>query len=118
MTKIGLASSRVHPEMQEALEKLASERAPATEIQRPTFGGPQRDAINSVVDGLVSEICADIGKLRITLDEVEQQVLEGAAHAKQRLNDQVQICVSVKDEITHMNRVVADIQERGKTLLV
>lgn len=117
MTKIRLAND---PGIQDTLEKLASEpyqaKIPSNEM-RPSYGGPQRDAINSVIDGLVSDICSDIGELRHTLDDIEQQVLEGAANAKQRLNEQVQICVSVKDEITHMNRVVADIQERGKAML-
>ena len=113
MTKIGII--RPDPAMQDALEKLANERhtaIPPNEL-RPSYGGPQRDAINSVIDGIVSDICADIGRLRHTLDDIEQQVLEGAANAKARLNDQVQICVSVKDEITHMNRVVADIHRNA-----
>ena len=117
MTKVRLLND---PDIQDALEKLANEqrtKIPPNEM-RPTYGAPQRDAINSVIDGIVSDICSDISKLRHTLDDIEQQVLEGAAHAKARLNDQVQICVSVKDEITHMTRVVADIQERGKAMLV
>lgn len=117
MTKIRLAND---PDIQDAFEKLANEtrtKIPPNEM-RPSYGGPQRDAINSVIDGIVADICSDIGKLRHTLDDIEQQVLEGAAAAKTRLNDQVQICVSVKDEIAHMSRVVADIQERGKAMLV
>jgi hypothetical protein len=92
-------------------------KLPANEFTPPGYGGPQRDAINSVIDGLVSDICRDIADLRRTLDDIEQQVLEGAATSKHHLADQVQICVCVKDEITHMQRVVADIKERGKAMI-
>jgi hypothetical protein len=90
---------------------------PTNELTAPGYGSPQRDAINSVVDGIVSDICSEIAAMRVLLDEVEQQILEGAAASKHRLNDHVGVCVSVKDEITHMKRVVLDIQERGKTAL-
>lgn len=83
---------------------------PANEIRPPAYGGPQRDAINSVVDNIVGDICGKIDALRKTLDAIEQQVLEGAAGAKTALQDQVLICVRVNDEITHMQEVIADIQ--------
>jgi Mg2+ and Co2+ transporter CorA len=90
---------------------------PDSPLFAPSYGAPQRDAINSVIDGIVSDLCKDIGELRRTLDDIEQQVLEGAAKAKEHLTDQVRVCVSVKDEISHMKRVVADIKERGEAML-
>lgn len=89
---------------------------PPNAFNRPSYGDPQREAINSVIDGLVDDICKDIAAVRTLLNEVEQQVLEGAAKAKHSLQEQVGVCTSVKDEITHMRRVVADIQEREKAL--
>ena len=83
---------------------------PVNEIKPPAYGGPQRDAINSVVDNVVSDICGKIDTLRKTLDAIEQQVLEGAAGAKAALQDHIQICIRVKDEITHMQGVIEDIK--------
>ena len=83
---------------------------PTNEIKPPSYGGPQRDAINSVVDGIVSDLCSKIAALRHVLDDIEQQVLEGAAGAKHTLHDQVQVCIKVNDEITHMQRVIDEIK--------
>lgn len=81
--------------------------------QVPGYGAPQRDAIASVIDGIVGDICKDINELRMTLDDIEKQVLASAADAKHRLNEHVAVCVSVKDEIRHMQRVVEDIKSRA-----
>jgi hypothetical protein len=75
----------------------------------PVYGGPQRDAINSVVDGIIGDICAKIGQLRQTLDQIEQQVLQSAARSKHTLNEHVGVCVRINDEIRHMQDVVADL---------
>ena len=83
---------------------------PTNDIKPPTYGGPQRDAINSVVDNIVSDICGKIGELRKTLDDIEQQVLEGAAGAKTALQDHIQVCIRVNDEIVHMQDVIEDIK--------
>lgn len=83
---------------------------PTNEMKPPSYGGPQRDAINSIVDGVVSDICIKIGELRHTLDDIEQQVLEGAAGAKHALQDHVQVCIKVTDEIAHTQRVIAEIK--------
>jgi hypothetical protein len=90
---------------------------PANELLAPAYGGPQRDAINSVVDNLVGDICAEIDALRLALDDIKQQVLEGAAKAKVHLTEQVEIYASVKDEIARAKRVAADIEQRGKAML-
>jgi hypothetical protein len=83
---------------------------PAPDIRPPSYGNPQRDAINSVVDNIVGDICGKIADLRKILDALEQQVLEGAASAKGALHDQVLICVKVNDEIVHMQEVVEEIR--------
>jgi hypothetical protein len=99
--------------------RLASdEHAPAPHDTKraaaPSYGGPQRDAINSVVDGIVGDICKDVQDVHRMLDDVEQQVLESAAAAKARLQEHVGVCVSVKDEIQHMRRVIDDIKNRAE----
>jgi hypothetical protein len=105
MTKIRLASDGV--------DLAQATPLPANEM-RPSYGGPQRDAINSVIDGIVGDICKDIADVRHILDDLEQHILEGAASAKHHLSEQVGMCVSVKDEVTHMRRVVFDIEAREK----
>jgi predicted amino acid-binding ACT domain protein len=83
---------------------------PANELKPPSHGAPTRDAVNSIVDGLVSDICGKIADLRHTLDDVEQQILEGAAATKHALQDQVSLCAKVNDEISHMRKVVDEIK--------
>ena len=83
---------------------------PANEIKPPSYGGPQRDAINSVVDNIVGDICGKVAELRKTLDAIEQQVLEGAASAKTALHEHIQTCVKVNDEILHMQEVIEQIR--------
>jgi hypothetical protein len=79
------------------------------ELKPPSYGEPQRNAIDSVVDGIVGDLCKKIGDLRKTLDDIEQQVLEGAAGAKRVLLDHILVCVRVNDEIVHMQDVVKEI---------
>jgi len=80
--------------------------------QAVAYGEPQRGAINSVVDNIVRDICEEIGELRLALDTIEQRILENAASVKERLSEHVGICVSIKDEVTHIRRIIADIKER------
>lgn len=89
---------------------------PTNEMKPPAYGGPQRDAINSVVDNIVGDLCGKINDLRHTLDDIEQQVLSGAAGAKHALHDHVTLCVKVNDEITHMQAVIEDIKAASKNL--
>jgi hypothetical protein len=44
------------------------------------------------------------------LDEIEQQVLEGAAGAKTTLHDHIAVCVKVNDQIARMRDVVEEIK--------
>lgn len=84
--------------------------SPATKSMLPPgYGDPQRDAINSVIDNIVQDISRKIGDLRKQLDDIEQQVLTGAAKSKAMLQDQILVCVRVNDEITHMRAVVEEI---------
>jgi len=83
---------------------------PAPEIRPPSYGGPQRDAINSVVDQIVGDIIGKITELRKTLDEIETQVLHGAAGAKTALQDHIGVCVKINDEVMHMREVIEEIR--------
>jgi hypothetical protein len=86
---------------------------PPPAMQPPAYGGPQQDAINSVFDGVVQDLFRKIGTLRETLDEIEQLVLTGAARAKAALQEQVDLCVKVDDEINHAKKVIADLRAQA-----
>jgi hypothetical protein len=85
------------------------------EYAAPSYGGPQRDAINSVIDNIVGDLCGKIETLRKTLDEIEAQVLKGAAGSKGALHDQISMSVRVNDEIVHMQAVVKEIQQAAES---
>lgn len=78
----------------------------------PVYGGPQRDAISSVVDGIVGDICSKIADLRTTLDTIEQTVLQSAAKSKHALNEHIATCVRINDEVVHMRGVITDLAEQ------
>jgi hypothetical protein len=61
----------------------------------------------------VQDICRKVGDLRTTLDEIEKQVLQGAAAAKLKLQDQILICIRVNDEIMHMQDVVTELKAQA-----
>lgn len=75
----------------------------------PAYGEPQRDAINSLVDGIVRDITEKITELRAKLDRIEQTVLEGAADTKHKLQDHVRTCIRINDEVVHMAEVIRDM---------
>ena len=94
--------------------KLPDQSLLAQHHEPPTYGEPQRSAINSVVDNIVRDICEEITELRLALDEVEQKILENSAAVKGRLGDHVSICVGVKDEVVHIRRIIDDIKARAE----
>lgn len=75
----------------------------------PAYGTPQRDAIGSIVDELVRDLCQRIATLRETLEKIEQRALENAANAKGALGDHVAVCVRLNDEINRVQGVAAEI---------
>jgi hypothetical protein len=88
-----------------------SDLVPQNDLIPPGYGSPQRKAIDSMVEGVVADLCDKISILRKTLDEIEQHVLEGASFAKSKLKDHVTLCVRVNDEITHMREVIAELKQ-------
>jgi hypothetical protein len=110
------ADARTIAKLQEQIDAAANQphQIAAIAKQPPTYGSPQRDAINSVVDNIVGDLCGKIGELRKTLDAIEQQVLESAAGAKHALQDHILVCIRVNDEISHMKGVIEDIKQAAK----
>ena len=78
----------------------------------PSYGAPQRDAIGSIVDGLVDDLCQRIATLRETLGRIEQQALQSAANAKGTLSDHVAVCGRLSDEIGRVQAVVAELDQQ------
>jgi hypothetical protein len=90
---------------------LAKNAIAPQELKPPTYGGPQRDAINSVVDGIIGDICEKVVELRKLLDQIEQQVLQSAAKSKHTLNEHVALCIKINDEVMHAREVITDLAE-------
>lgn len=99
--------------VQEAYDKIDRLTRGSVELKptaAPGYGHPQRDAINSVVDGVVGDICGKIGELRKALDVIEATVLRSAAKSKGSLNEHVGVCIRVNDEVRRLQDVVAGLE--------
>lgn len=100
--------------MNESIRQLTDDMRrtplPTNEMKPPSYGGPQRDAINSVVDNIVGDLCGKIAALRHGLDDIEQQVLESAAGAKHSLHDHVALSLKVNDELQRTQAVIEEIK--------
>lgn len=82
--------------------------------QPPRPGEPQRDAINAIIDGGVTELCGRIGDLMNKLKDLQQQAIDRAADAKAMLNETVSVCIKINDEIAHTSAVIDEIAARGR----
>jgi hypothetical protein len=80
-------------------------------LSAPAKGEPQRDAINSIVDGIVQDVVAKIADLRSQLDALEQAVIESAATSKARLQAQVLICIKANEEVNRIASAVARMRD-------
>lgn len=78
----------------------------------PGYGAPQRDAIGSIVDGLVDDLCQRLNAVRKMLDSIEQQALESAAAAKGSLGNHVAVCVRLNDEVNRTQTAVEEIRKQ------
>lgn len=85
-------------------------------IAIPEYGGPQRDAINSVVDNLVHDVIEQIASLKKQLDRMEQQVLNSGAAAKETLTSQIMVCSRVRGQCHQIGEMIADISQKVTTL--
>jgi hypothetical protein len=92
------------------VDRAAGDLPRNLDVQPPTYGGPQRDAINSVVDGIVGDICTKISELQRSLKTIEDQVLQSAAKSKHSLNEHVVLCVKLNDEIRHAQDVINELK--------
>lgn len=87
-----------------------------TPIAVPEYGGPQRDAINSVVDNLVHDVVENIAALKKRLNALEQQVLSSGAEAKANLTAQIAICSRVREQCHQIGEVIDEISQKLTTV--
>jgi predicted amino acid-binding ACT domain protein len=100
---------RLRSEVDEAAHRRPLVAAVRETPAAPAYGEPQRDAINSLVDGIVRDVTEKIADLRSKLDNIEQTVLEGAADTKAKLQDHVRTMIRINDEVVHMAEVIRDM---------
>jgi hypothetical protein len=100
---------RLRADVDEAANRRPAVAAVKETPNPPAYGEPQRDAINSLVDGIVRDITEKIAELRGKLDRIEANVLEGAAETKGRLQDHIRTCIRINDEVVHMADVIRDM---------
>lgn len=100
-----------HSDDRARLDRATAQIDTITKIRRaPAQGEPQRDAINSIVDGIVQDVVAKITELRRQLDEMEQAVIESAATSKARLQAQVLICIKASEEVNRVGAAIAKMR--------
>ncbi|QOG21350.1 hypothetical protein [Bradyrhizobium sp. SEMIA] len=106
--------ARIREEVEQSASRLYPQPAPAPApmVQPPAYGAPQRDAINALVDKVVSEVCDRIAELKKQLDALQQQVLVGGAATKVSLNEQIDACMRVHDETNRIGAAVSEIADR------
>jgi hypothetical protein len=85
---------------------------PPPQVPEPSYGGPRRDAVNSLVDDVVQDVCAKISALEKQLEALRSQVLVGGAAAKEALTEQIAVCGRVNDEVERIGDVVDSLAQR------
>jgi hypothetical protein len=106
--------ANVRDDVDSAATRLHGQRhaPPPPQVPVPQYGAPQRDAISSLVDSHVREVCERVDELREQLDKLKQQVLVGSAAAKETLNEHIALCLRVNDETARIAGAVDDIAQR------
>lgn len=84
---------------------------PPLQVPPPTFGAPKRDAVNAIVDQIVSDACGRIDELQEQLEQMKNQILVGAASAKGTLHEQVDLCARITDETKRIGDVMHDLRK-------
>ena len=90
---------------------VATISPPAKQVEPPGYGVPQRDAIASIVDGVVRDVIENIKALQAELAKLEDQVLVSAAAAKDALNKQVEVCSRVREQTDSIRGTVDQIAQ-------
>ena len=97
--------------------RTRTEHIPAKpEFQPPTFGAPQRDAIDSLIDNIAASLCQKIAELHAALDDIQQRLLETSNAVKAQLHEHVTLAEKLNDEVQHAARVLGDLKSQVEGL--
>jgi hypothetical protein len=83
-------------------------------LQPPAHGASRRDAINSLVDDISTNLCAEIAALRRELDLIEQRALTDAVAQQHRLTEHVNTAATLHDAVARVREVVTGLSERSR----
>ena len=83
----------------------------------PTKAAATRDAVASIVDGVLADAGKSMASLRKALDDVEALTLENAAHIKGELQEHVDLSIRVLEESERVTALVEQLQRQQERRL-
>ena len=83
------------------------------ELTPPRYGDQHRSGVDACVTGLVDDLCGKIDGLRAMLDQMKQEVIQSGARSKHQMNEHVDLCAEVNEEINRTRSTVARLAERA-----
>jgi len=89
----------------------------AAQVQPPTKSAATRDAVASIVDGVLADAGRSMAELRRALDSVEALTLENAAHIKGELQEHVDLSIRVLEESERVNALVDQLKRQQERRL-
>lgn len=98
----------------EKINKIIGELSPVAKVA-PAYGEPQRDAINSIVDGILQDLIGKVHDLIRQLHDIEQGAIESAAASKERLQSHVMLCIKATEEVNRLADVTGRMRDGLRT---
>jgi hypothetical protein len=86
-------------------------------IRTPSKAEVTRDAVTSIVDGVLADASKSMASLRKALDSVETLTLENAAHIKGELQEHVELSIRVLEESERVTALVEQLQRQQERRL-
>jgi len=90
---------------------------PQRAAQVPTKSAATRDAVASIVDGVIADASKSMDSLAKALAAVEALMLENAAHVKGELQEHVDLSILVLQEADRLNELAAQLQRQQERRL-
>lgn len=89
----------------------------AAQIQPPTRAAVSRDAVSSIIDGVLADAASSLAALRKSLDQVEALALQNAAAIKGELQEHVDLSIRVLEESERVSALVEQLQQQQERRL-
>jgi len=86
-------------------------------VAAPSKATATRDAVASIVDGVLADAGNSMAALRKGLDAVEAVLLENAAHIKGELQEHVDLSICVLEESERINALVDRLKRQQERRL-